>query len=86
MVVDDENYKKLKQGLDFSIPVDGEFRERLINELRTYPNIFLICGDSYTASHTIQYKTKLEMAKAVISICKKNPNVKTFLKECLNHV
>ena len=80
----DPNYKKIAQGVDFSIGVDDEFRERLINELRTFPNIFLICGDEIAASHTIQVGTnKEDLARAIISIMKKHHNVKAFIEHCL---
>jgi len=80
----DPNYEKIAQGEDFSIGVDDEFRERLINELRTFPNVFLICGDKDACTHTIQIgTTKDDMARAVISIFKANPNVKAFIEHCL---
>ena len=83
-MVKDPNYEQIAQGKDFSIGVDDDFRERLINELRTFPNILLICGDTDSCTHTIQVgTTKDDLARAVISIMKANPNVKAFLEHCL---
>lgn len=82
----DPNYQKIADGIDMEAPVDDAFREKLINELRTFPNIFVICGDSEAASHTIQVGTKeADLLRAFVSIMKKYPNVKEFLELCLKN-
>lgn len=84
----DPNYKKImEEGHDFSLKVDDQFRERLINELRTYPNVFLICCDETNASHSIQIGTKEQhLGRAFVSIMRKHPQVKAFIIQCLKDV
>jgi len=86
MAEQDPNLEKHYKGYDFTLKIDDEFRERLINELRTYPNILLICGDEANASHTIQCTEEWKLAQAVISVCKREPQLKKFLIQCLQHV
>jgi len=78
--IDFDKYKLIKS------VEDDAFRERLIKELREYPNVLLFCGDELSASHSIFCRSEKELAMAVISILKKEPQLRNFMVECLNHV
>lgn len=81
----DPNYKKIMEGEDFTLKVDDEYRERLINELRTYPNILLFCGDANGASHAYQGDKK-QLAQAVASVLKHDKLLFDWLKVVMSHV
>jgi len=87
MSLTDENkhIKKQLEGEDFTLAIDSEFRERLINELRSFPNIFLIAGDGGGATYTIQGDND-ELARAILTIFKTNPEVAEWFKKILQHL
>lgn len=82
---ENEHIKKMLDGEDFTLAVDDEFRERLINELRTFPNIFLIAGDANGSSFTIQGDND-QLARSLIQTFKDHPKVAEWIKSILQHI
>ena len=83
----DPNYIKIADGVNMDTPIDDAFREKLINELRTFPNIFLICGDKNAATHTIQVGTdQNDLKRAVISVFRKHKEAFEFMQDCIKDV
>jgi len=82
---DNKHIQEQLDGEDYTLKVDSEFRERLINELRHFPNIFLIAGDGNGASYTVQGDND-ELAKNIIHILKKNPELASWFKIILQHL
>jgi len=73
------------EGKDYTLAVNDEFRERLINELRHFPNIFVIAGNADGATHTMRGDNE-QMARAIIHIFRQNPNLTTWFKQILADV
>jgi len=84
-VTKDPNIEKMFGGDDFTLSVNDEFRERLINELRTYPNILVFCGDAGGASHTYQ-GDKTQLAQAIVSVLRRDKKLHEYLKVVMSHV
>jgi len=87
MSITDENshIKKQLEGEDFTLSVNGEFRERLINELREFPNLFVIAGDASGATYTVQGNND-ELAQGIITIFKTTPELAEWFRKILQHV
>ena len=84
-IEENEHIKKQLEGEDFTLKVDGEFRERLINELRHFPNIFLIAGDAQGSTYTVQGDNE-ELARGIIHILKSEPKIAEWFRQILQHV
>jgi len=82
---DNEHIKQMLGGKDFTKGIDDEFRERMINELRTFPNIFVIAGDENGATHTMQGDNE-QMGRCIIHIFKQKPELAKWFKEILDYV
>ena len=82
---ENEHIKKQLEGEDFTLKVDSEFRERLINELRHFPNIFVIAGDQNGATHTHQGDND-QLARAIIHVFKQQPELFAWFKKIMAHV
>jgi len=81
----DKHIQEQLDGEDYTLAVDSEFRERLINELRHFPNLFLIAGDANGASYTVQGDND-ELAKNIIHILKQQPKLAEWFKTILQHL
>jgi len=81
----DKHIQEALDGKDFTLGVDDEFRERLINELRHFPNILVIAGDANGSTHTVMGNND-ELAKAIIQMFRTKPELFDFFKLLMEHV
>lgn len=82
---DEPNFKRMLSGEDFTLKVDDELRERLINELRMYPNILVFCGDEKGGTRTFQ-GDPTQLAKAIIVVLREDKMLFDWLKAVMTYV